>query len=320
MRLRYFANPAPQSPYSSMSDSPDRPAGLRKLGYGGPLHEVSAVEWRDGTATPVEGRIVEETPVVMVYNHVPHVVMMATPEDLEDFAVGFSVTEELVASPDELLDVTVERMSLGIEVKISLSNERAKEIDSRARRLSGRTGCGICGANDLEGVLKSLHVVPQGVTVEPGVIHRAMDQLSERQQLNRESGAVHAAGWATLDGEIVLVREDVGRHNALDKVVGAALRQKVNAAEGIVVVTSRASFEMVQKASVLGAPILAAISGPTALAVRVAEESGMTLVGFARKDRLTVYTHTGRVVSPGPLPPAGAPGRGSAQTSSRNDP
>ena len=305
---------------SQPSKGPLAPTALRRLGHTGPLLEVEAVEWRDGLEAPTTGSVVEETPVVLVYNHVPHVVMMATPEDLEDFALGFSITEELVASPDELLGVTVERMSRGIEVKVSISDERAKEIESRARRLSGRTGCGICGANDLEGVLKTLHQVAPGQPVEPGVIHRALDTLTEHQRLNRESGAVHAAGWATLDGTIAFAREDVGRHNALDKLVGAALMQNVNPGEGFVVVTSRASFEMVQKASVLGSPILAAISGPTALAVRVARESGMTLVGFARKDRLTVYTHPHRVVSPGPHPRTGAPARDSARTSSRSDP
>jgi FdhD protein len=308
------------APTSDSSRGSLGPAGLRRLGHAGPLLEVEAVEWKDGAASTTQGSIVEETPVVLVYNHVPHVVMMATPEDLEDFALGFSVTEELVASADELLAVTVERLSRGIEVKISISDARAKEIESRARRLSGRTGCGICGANDLEGVLKTLHAVAPGQPVVPDIIHRAMEALTAHQQLNRESGAVHAAGWATLDGDIAFAREDVGRHNALDKLVGAALKQKVRAGEGFVVVTSRASFEMVQKASVLGAPILAAISGPTALAVRVARESGVTLVGFARKDRLTVYTHPHRVVSPGPHPPTGAPARGSARTSSRSDP
>ena len=307
-------------PHSSSSGGPPGPTGLRRLGHTGPLLEVEAVEWRDGREVSTRGAIVEETPVVLVYNRVPHVVMMATPEDLEDFALGFSLTEELVASPDDLLGVTVERMSRGIEVKVSVSDEKAKEIESRARRLSGRTGCGICGANDLEGVLKTLHQVAPGQPVEPGVIHRALDTLTEHQRLNRESGAVHAAGWATLDGTIAFAREDVGRHNALDKLVGAALMQNVKPGEGFVVVTSRASFEMVQKASVLGSPILAAISGPTALAVRVARESGMTLVGFARKDRLTVYTHPQRVVSPGPHPQTGAPALDSARTSSRSDP
>lgn len=305
---------------SQSSTGPLGPAELRKLGYSGPLFAVEAVEWRNGAATRTHGSVVEETPVALVYNHVPHVVMMATPDNLDDFALGFSITEELVASPDELLGVTVERLSRGIEVKISISDERAKQIESRARRLSGRTGCGICGANDLEGVLKTLHSVVPGQPVVPDVIHQALDALTAHQQLNRESGAVHAAGWATLDGEIAFAREDVGRHNALDKLVGAALKQKVNADEGFVVVTSRASFEMVQKASVLGAPILAAISGPTALAVRVARESGMTLVGFARKDRLTVYTHPHRVVSPVQHPPTGALDPGSARTSSRSDP
>ena len=194
------------APTSDSSSGPLGPAGLRRLGHAGPLLEVEAVEWRDGREATTQGSIVEETPVVLVYNHVPHVVMMATPEDLEDFAVGFSITEELVASPDELLGVTVERLSRGIEVKISISHQRAKEIESRARRLSGRTGCGICGANDLEGVLKTLHTVAPGRPVEPGVIHRALDTLTEHQRLNRESGAVHAAGWATLDGTITLAR------------------------------------------------------------------------------------------------------------------
>jgi FdhD protein len=169
-------------------------------------------------------------------------------------------------------------------------------IAGRTRRLTGRTGCGICGSDSIAVVLKELRQVPAGTPVRPASIQTALEALTERQALNAATGTVHAAAWASANGLIELVREDVGRHNALDKLIGAAVKQGVDPATGFVVVTSRASFEMVQKAMILGAPLLAAISGPTGLAVRVAEQSGMTLVGFARKDKLTVYTHPDRVV------------------------
>ena len=282
------------------SDSATDPSSpLRRLGYAGPLLDVDAIEWHDGRATRRRTTVVEETPAVIVYNRVPHVVMMATPADLEDFVLGFSLTEELITSPDQLLDVSVERFSLGIEIKATIAPERDAVIAERARQMGGRTGCGICGANDLQGVLKTLHPVVPGRPLTADVVHAAFEELTGQQELNRQAGAVHAAGWASRDGHIVLVREDVGRHNALDKLVGAAITRGVDPADGFVVVTSRASFEMVQKATVLGAPLLAAISGPTGLAVRVAQEAGMTLVGFARRNRLTAYTHPARLVAHG---------------------
>jgi FdhD protein len=161
--------------------------------------------------------------------------------------------------------------------------------------LSGRTGCGICGSDSIDAVMKSPHSVRAGRPVRPAAIEAALQALAARQQLNALSGAVHAAAWVRVDGTVDEVREDVGRHNALDKLIGALLRRGADPETGFVLVTSRASFEMVQKAAVFGAPLLAAISGPTGLAVRVAEQSGMTLVGFARGDRLTIYTHPGRV-------------------------
>lgn len=273
--------------------------GIRRLGYAEPLLRHGARRWVDGTEAEAEERIAEEVPVVLAYNGVAHVVMMTTPSDLEDFALGFSMTEELIRSPDELLDVQVVRFGQGIEVQLRVSREREAEIAERSRRLSGRTGCGICGADSIAAVLRQPHEVPAGPAIAVMAIHRAMDELATRQTLNRQAGTLHAAGWATLAGGIVLAREDVGRHNALDKLIGALFRERQDPGVGFIVLTSRASFEMVQKAVVFGAPLVASISGPTGLAVRVAEQAGLTLVGFTRPGRHTVYTHAERLAVPG---------------------
>jgi len=272
------------------------PLGLLRLGYAKPLLELQVRRWRDGTVEERTEPVVEETPVAVVYNGVPHVVMMATPIDLEDFVLGFSLTEELIRTPADLLSLEIVRYSQGIEIQVTVSPECDAVIAGRTRRLTGRTGCGICGSDSIAVVLKELRQVPAGTPVRPASIQTALEALTERQALNAATGTVHAAAWASANGLIELVREDVGRHNALDKLIGAGVKQGVDPATGFVVVTSRASFEMVQKAMILGAPLLAAISGPTGLAARVAEQSGMTLVGFARKDKLTVYTHPDRVV------------------------
>lgn len=273
----------------------EHPLGLLRLGYAQPLLELTARQWHEGVVQQRTQRIVEETPVVIVYNGTPHVVMMATPSDLEDFVLGFSLSEELIRSPADLHGVELVRYSQGIEVQATIAAACEAVVASRNRRLTGRTGCGICGTDSIAAVLKELHPVAPGTSVEPKAILAALESLVSHQTLNAAAGAVHAAGWANLDGVVEFAREDVGRHNALDKLIGAALRRAVNAQSGFVVVTSRASFEMVQKATVLGAPLLAAISGPTGLAVRVAEQAGLTLVGFARGERLTVYTHPERV-------------------------
>jgi FdhD protein len=221
--------------------------------------------------------------------------MMATPSDLEDFALGFSITEELLPTASDLKSVEVIRYSRGIELQLTVSPECEAEITSRSRRLAGRTGCGICGADSIAGVLKQLHPVAARTTVSAQAIHRAMLQLDQRQELNRSAGAVHAAAWASLGGEVQLLREDVGRHNALDKLIGGLLKRGSDPGSGFMLVTSRASFEMVQKATVFGAPVLASISGPTGLAIRVAQQAGLTLVGFTRPDRHTIYTHPARI-------------------------
>ncbi|HYC32689.1 MAG TPA: formate dehydrogenase accessory sulfurtransferase FdhD [Gemmatimonadales bacterium] len=269
---------------------------LHRLGYAGPLVGTPTVRWEEGRPSEREEQIVEETPVAIVYNGIPHVVMMATPTDLEDFALGFSLTEELIGAREELERLEVERYGRGVEIKATVAAHRGDAIAERTRRLTGRTGCGICGADSVDAVLKQIHPVRGTGPIRVSAVQRALEALTAQQPLNEASGAVHAAAWATADGALALVREDVGRHNALDKLIGAAVTAEVDPAAGFVVVTSRASFEMVQKATVLGAPLLAAISGPTGLAVRVARESGLTLVGFARRGRLNVYTHAERIV------------------------
>jgi formate dehydrogenase accessory protein FdhD len=271
--------------------------GLLRLGYAQPLLELPARRWDDGAVSERVETIAEETPVALVYNGIPHAVMMATPQDLEDFALGFSLTEELIASPADLQRVECVRYSQGIEVQILVAPEREAEIAARTRRLTGRTGCGICGADSVASVLKTLHPVAAATTIRESAVRAAMSALTAHQTLNAAAGAVHAAGWANLDGSVDLVREDVGRHNALDKLIGALLRRGTDPASGFVLVTSRASFERVQKTTRFGAALMAAVSGPTGLAVRIAQQAGLTLVGFARGSRLTVYTHPERLVA-----------------------
>ncbi len=271
--------------------------GLNRLGAAEALRDQAAVRWQGGKAESRVERIVEEVPVAIAYNGQAHVVMMATPADLEDFALGFTLTEELVERPDQFRGVDVIRYSRGIELQVAVAPERDAVIAERNRKLTGRTGCGICGADSVDAVLRPIRRVPAGRPIRAGAIEEALSGLTPEQVINIESGAVHAAAWATAEGHVELVREDVGRHNALDKLVGAVVRRGIDPATGFVLVTSRASFEMVQKTTVLGAPLLAAISGPTGLAVRVANEAGLTLVGFARGDRLTVYTHPGRITA-----------------------
>jgi FdhD protein len=267
---------------------------MQRLGYAGTTADAAAVRIDAGVAAPVRETLAEETPVTIAYNGAAHAVMMATPSDLEDFAVGFSLTEG-IASPDDIMRIAIVRYSRGVELQVEVPAEIAAAAGTRSRRLSGRTGCGICGTESVDQVLRELPSVAAGGRIDPAAVASAMRQLAERQPLNTDTGAVHAAGWARADGTLVHVREDVGRHNALDKLAGALVRGREPAPEGFIVITSRGSFELVQKAAVLGVPLLAAVSAPTALAVRVAHEVGLTLAGFARGDRLTVYTHPERL-------------------------
>jgi FdhD protein len=241
--------------------------------------------------------VVEEVAVALVYNGISHAVMMASPRDLEDFARGFSLTEGLVAGASEIYDIEVEEVGRGIEVKLEISSQRMAALQERRRNLTGRTGCGLCGVDSLGAALRPVAAISGLEPVSRAAITRAMAVLPALQLLNRQSGAVHAAGWADRSGALLAVREDVGRHNALDKLAGAIAKAGSAAPGGFVVVTSRCSYEMVQKAAAMGAAAIAAVSAPTSLAIETAEQAGMPLVAFVRENRLTAYALADRIVA-----------------------
>jgi FdhD protein len=257
--------------------------------------EVAVQRWTRGTTADTTDLVAEEMPVALVYHDVPHVVMLATPADLEDYAVGFTLSEGLVASADEIRGVEVIPGEASTDVKISVAWERFTQLLHRRRNLAGRTGCGLCGAETAEDAIRECQVVPTGVSITATELHETMAQLSGRQLINARTGSVHAAAWVVPGQGIQVVREDVGRHNALDKTIGALARAKADFSAGYMIITSRASYEMVQKSATVGVSLLVAFSAPTAFAVRLAKRSGLTLVAFARADRHVVYAHPHRL-------------------------
>jgi FdhD protein len=242
-----------------------------------------------------ERSIPEETAVALSYNGGTAAVMMATPADLEDFAIGFSLTEGIVASPDAIRSLEVVPEVDGIELRMWLDEADATRLNERRRMMAGPTGCGLCGVDSLKEAVRPVAHVAEGGRATPQQIMQAVAAIAPSQVLNHETRAVHAAAFWHPDKGLVALREDVGRHNALDKLAGALSRQGINAAGGIVVLTSRVSIEMVQKAAVIGAAIVAAVSAPTALAVRTAEAAGITLIGIARADGFEVFSHGDRI-------------------------
>jgi formate dehydrogenase accessory protein FdhD len=257
--------------------------------------QVSVERWTRGTTEHSTDLVAEEMPVALVYHDVPHVVMLATPADLEDFATGFTLSEGLVARADEIRGVEVLPGAASIDVKVSVAWERFTALLQRRRNLTGRTGCGLCGAETAADAIRECAQVPAGRPVPAADLHAAISALSGWQAINARTGSVHAAAWVLPGRGIQLVREDVGRHNALDKSIGALARAGTDFASGYMLITSRASYEMVQKAATVGIPLLVALSAPTAFAVRLAERCGLTLVAFARADRHVVYSHPQRV-------------------------
>ncbi|EME68524.1 formate dehydrogenase accessory protein [Paramagnetospirillum caucaseum] len=239
--------------------------------------------------------VAEEIPVSLEYNGIAHAVMLATPADLKDFALGFSLTEGIAATPADLRDIEVDILPRGIAVRIELAGQRFDLLKRRRRALAGRTGCGLCGTESLDQVVRGLPPVTAAATFRPAAMAEALARLRAGQHLLGKTGATHAAAWMDVGGHVALIREDVGRHNALDKLVGALARRGIDATAGAALVTSRASFEMVQKAASAGIGMLAAVSAPTLLAVQTAERLGVTLVGFARQDRSVVYAHGWRL-------------------------
>jgi len=250
---------------------------------------------RNGVWSDMSDSVAEEVPVALEYNGVSHAVMMATPSDLEDFAVGFSLSEGIVETASQVYDMEVTRdgegAGAGFTVHLKIASELFAQIKERRRNLTGRTGCGICGTESLDQAVRCPAPLSGARRFSAAAIARAVLQMRERQQLGGVTGATHAAIWADARGGIQHSREDVGRHNALDKLIGALARGKVAAGEGFIVVTSRASYEMVQKTASAGVSLLAAVSGVTGLAVDVAQQSGLALAGFARGSDMSVYTH-----------------------------
>jgi len=222
--------------------------------------------------------------------------MMATPRDLDDFALGFSLSEAVIASAGEIEAIHTQTLLEGIEVRIRIPGARAEALETRRRNLTGRTSCGLCGAQALEDAVRQPPAVGAGPQIDAAILQHALSQLHDRQPLNVETGATHAAAWAHVDGNVALLREDVGRHNALDKLIGAMAKSGERVDEGFLVVTSRASYEMVQKSATVGVTMLAAISAPTALAIHLAEETGLTLIGFARPEGHVIYANPARIL------------------------
>lgn len=263
-----------------MPESPSRREGLA---------ERAVLDLQEGRAQARQDQLAEEVPVAMTYDGAPFAVMMASPGDLEDFAIGFSLTERSLAA-DDLLEIDIHPELEGWRINLRTRHP----VAVKERSLPGRSGCGLCGSRVLEDVLRRPESVGQGSQVTARALELALQSLASRQPLNAATGALHAAAWCSVEGELLLVREDIGRHNALDKLIGAMLRQRMPADAGFALITSRASYEITMKAAAAGISFIAAVSAPTALAVDLAQACGLTLVGFARPGRQVVYSHPQR--------------------------
>lgn len=266
---------------------------------------VKVEDWRAGKSSSVSDHIIQEQAVALVYNGISHVVMMATPAHLEDFALGFSLSEGILQSPAELYGMELAKretgVGAGVEIAMEISAERFAALKTARRNMTGRTGCGLCGAESLEQAIRQPKPVSSTQQFPHQAIENALCQLEAKQPLQALTGAVHGAAWCDKTGNIELVREDVGRHNALDKLYGALCRGEDNERHSLqgnhfVLISSRASYEMVVKAAAMGVEMLVAVSAPTRLAIELAERVNMTLVGFARPGRHMVYSHAQRVV------------------------
>lgn len=263
-----------------------------------PLTSTSRIARRAGGTTAAARMVPEETPVALSFAGTTHAVMMATPADLEDFALGFSLTEGIIASPGEIDEIEVVEADEGIDIQIRLKDAANRRFEARRRRLAGPVGCGLCGIESIEEAMRAVgDVGERALALTAGDITQSVKLLSRRQPLHGETGAVHAAGFYIPGKGIVMAREDVGRHNALDKLAGALAKDGIEGMSGAVVVTSRVSVEMVQKTAAIGSGFVIAVSAPTALAIRTAEQAGMTLVALVRGDEFDIFTRPNRVTS-----------------------
>lgn len=256
---------------------------------------VTRTAWRGDAATDGPRTIPEETPVALTYNRTTHAVMLATPADLEDFAIGFSLTEGIIQRAAEIEEIEIVPADEGIELRMWLPPDRIDALTVRQRRLAGPSGCGLCGLQSLADAIRQPPRVTADPRFTPANVIAAMAAMPAGQRLNQQTRAVHAAAfWHKVRGMVAL-REDVGRHNALDKLAGALSRADVAAGDGLLLLSSRISVELVQKAAMLGAPVVVAVSAPTALALRLADAAGITLIGIARGDEFEVFTHGARI-------------------------
>ncbi|WP_298353719.1 formate dehydrogenase accessory sulfurtransferase FdhD [Rhodoblastus sp.] len=260
----------------------DRPPASR-------LTKAQRIDSANGIATPAWREIASEIPVSFIYGDAPYAVMMASPGDAEDFAFGFSLTEGIVRAANEIRSVRVAPRDKGLELHIELAPGRFREHLARRRAITGRTSCGLCGVETVEQLPQAEKLIP-APPIAPRAVFAALANLDRSQKINALTHAIHGAAFCTRDGAIRALREDVGRHNALDKLIGALIREGVSPREGFVVVTSRASFEMVEKTAIFGAPALVAISAPTSLAIERAQALGLTLGAIARADSMMVFS------------------------------
>lgn len=259
--------------------------------------EYAVSKYHAGLAVAKIDVVAEEVPIALVYNGISHAVMLATPQDLEDFALGFSLSEGILDAPSDLYSMEIVQQELGIELHLDVASHCFQRLKEKRRSMTGRTGCGICGSESLAQALRmpATKLSPKVEPIAGQVIHLAFANIRQQQKLQAVTGATHASAWVNGRGDVELVREDVGRHNALDKLVGAMAKKSLlntnQANDGFVITTSRASYEMVQKTASAGFNMLVAISAPTGLAIRVAEQCHLTLVGFARENSFVVYSH-----------------------------
>lgn len=256
-----------------------------------PTHDAPAQRLDAGSAAlvAISRTLPEETPIALSFNDVTHAVMLATPIDLEDFALGFALSEGIVAAPSEILDLDVRPQAQGIEVAMRLTARRNAALAERRRSLAGPTGCGLCGVDSLAQADRTPARIASEFRIDERALRAGLMTLPQQQALNAQTGAVHAAAWIDGSGRLVALREDVGRHNALDKLIGALAGRKIDFARGAVLMTSRCSVELVMKAATMGIPIMVAVSAPTARAVRLAEATDLTLIALARADSMLVF-------------------------------
>ena len=259
------------------------------------LEQVAVKRWSAQDLTDAIDMVAVETPIVLEYNGISHAVMLASPSDLEDFALGFSLTEGILQDASDLYDYEVLPQQDGMLVQMRIAAERFMLLKDKRRSMTGRTGCGICGAESLEQAIRKPAPVTHRHPISATLLFAGMQSMQQHQPMQQQSGATHAAAWMNHAGAIECVREDVGRHNALDKLIGAMVSAGKDFSQGALLITSRASYEMVQKSAAMGIGVIAAISAPTSLAIKLAEQSGVTLAGFVKRDSHVIYAHASRL-------------------------